>query len=211
MMKLFKNLLKFNIGKKQESVYDKINDLFDSLETDEICITIGEDLLPFADKISGKIWDLRNKLKDKTGLIIPAVRILDDFNLQENEFEIKLMGEKVFNGYTVPTEDYATNEITRSLEKVCMENIEKVLTNETVEKYIDTVQRNNGWLIWYLARIIPTTGIKVILAELIRSGKPINNITYIFEKICEQATKSGDIYSIPDAHKIAEKLKLELK
>ncbi|MBR1680411.1 FHIPEP family type III secretion protein [bacterium] len=211
MIERIKNILKLNRKKSDVNIYAKIDEMFDTLGVDELCIHVGEDLLPHAEEICNKIWDLRRKLKDKTGLIIPAVRVLDNLGLQENEYQIMLRGKNVFTGFTVPKEDYASNEITRNLEQVCMDNLEIVLTNEMIEKYIEFVQRNNSWLVWYLARLIPTTGIKVILADLIRNGKSINDITYIFEKICEQATRTRDIYTIPDAHKIAENLKLELK
>lgn len=211
MIKRIKNLLKLNKKKSEENVYANIDEMFSTLGVDELCIQVGEDLIPFGEAICEKIQDLRKKLKDKTGLIIPPVRVIDNFDFQENEYQIKLRNKLVFTGFTVPTSDYATNEISRSLENACMENLDIVMTNEIVEKYIECVQRNNGWLVWYLARLIPTTGIKVILTDLIRNGKSINDITYIFEKICEQATKVRDVYSIPDAHKIAETLNLELK
>ncbi|MBR2524932.1 FHIPEP family type III secretion protein [bacterium] len=211
MIETIKNLLKLNKKEPEKDVYEKINDLFDSLGADEISIQVGEDLIDFGGNFGGRIDDLRTKMKDKTGLIIPKVHVFENLDFQENEYRIKIRNEEVFVGFTVPKEDYALNEITRSLENVCMENIDKVMTNEMVEKYIETVQRNNGWLVWYLARLIPTTGIKVILVDLIKNGKSINDITYIFEKICEQATKTRDIYTIPDVYKIAEKIKLELK
>jgi len=211
MIETIKNLLKLNKKEPEKDVYEKINDLFDSLGTDEISISVGEDLICFGKAVAERVGELRNKIKDKTGLIIPPVRVLDNLDFQENEYRIKIRNEEVYTGFTVPKEDYALNEISRCLEKVCMDNLDRVLTNEMVEKYIEVVQRNNGWLIWYLARLIPTTGIKVILVDLIKNGKSINDITYIFEKICEQATKSRDIYTIPDVYKIAEKIKLELK
>ena len=211
MIETIKNLLKLNKKEPEKDVYSKINDLFDSLGADEISIIVGEDLICFGKGISDRVGDLRNKIKDKTGLIIPPVRVIDDMDFQENEYRVKIRNEEVFTGFTVPQEDYALNEIANNLERVCMDNLDRVLTNEMVEKYIEVVQRNNGWLVWYLARLIPTTGIKVILVDLIRNGKSINDITYIFEKICEQATKNRDMCTIPDVHKIAERLKLELK
>lgn len=211
MIEMIKNLLKLNKKKPEKDVYEKINDLFDSLGTDEITIQLGEDLVCYGGKIAEQVGELRNKIKDNTGLIIPPVRVMDNLDFQENEFRIKIRNEFVYTGFTVPKEDYAINEITRCLEDACMNNLDKVLTNEMVEKYIEVVQRNNGWLVWYLSRLIPTTGIKVILVDLIKNNKSINDITYIFEKICEQATKSRDMYTIPDVYKIAEKIKLELK
>lgn len=211
MIEKITNLLKLNRKETQKSVYDEINDMFDSLGVDELKITLGEDLTPFGEELGRHIRELRRKIKSKTGLIIPAVRILDNTDLQENEYQIRIRENIVFTGFTVPKQDYALNEITANFEKECIKNVELVMSNELTEKYMETVQRNNGWLMCYLSRLIPTTGIKIILSDLIKNGKSINDISFIFEKICEVATKDRDMYSIRDPHKIARELKLELK
>lgn len=211
MIEKIKNLLKFNRNSKAKTVQDEIDEMFDTLGVDTLKITVGEDLVPFAQDLVASIKDLRKKIKSNTGLIIPQVRILDSTELQENEYKISIQGKTVFTGFTVPKEDYAVNEITTNLEKECFKNVELVLSNELTEKYIETVQRTNGWLICYLSRLIPPTGIKIILSDLIKNGKSINNINYIFEKICEVATKDQDIYKIRDARKIAKEVNLEIK
>ena len=211
MIEKIKQILKLNSNAKQKSVKEEIDEMFDSLGVDELRIIIGEDLTFLGENLCQHIRDLRRKIKDKTGLIIPAVRILDSSEIQENEYQIKIRQNTVFTGFTVPQKDYAINEITSNFEKSCLNNVELVLSNELTEKYIETVQRNNGWLICYLSRLIPTTGIKIILSDLIKNGKSIQDISYIFEKICEVATKDRDMYSIRDPHKMARELKVEIK
>ena len=212
MIEKIKNFLKLN--KKNTSpndVYAKIDELYNSLGSDDICIQVGTDLAPFAEKFCERIHEVRQKLADDTGLILPPVRLIDNLNIQENEYKIIIRDSEAFSGFTVPKEDYASNEIMHALERTCIENVDRVMTNEMVEKYMDRVHKNNGWMMCYLSRLMPSTGIKVILTDLIKNGQSINDIDYIFEKICEQATKSRDIYTIPDAHKIAENLKTELR
>lgn len=211
MIEKFKNLLKFNRNSKTKNVQDEIDEMFDTLGVDALKISVGEDLIPFGENLCASIRDLRKKIKADTGLIIPPVRIIDNSELQENEYKISIQDKNVFTGFTVPKEDYAVNEITTNLEKECIKNVELVLSNELTEKYMETVQRTNGWLICYLSRLIPPTGIKIILSDLIKNGKSINNINYIFEKICEAATKDQDIYKIRDARKIAKEVNLEIK
>lgn len=211
MIEKIRNLLKFNRKSKEKTVQDEIDEMFDSLGVDALKITIGEDLVPFGNDLIASIKDLRKKIKSDTGLIIPQVRILDDSELQENEYKITIQEKTVFTGFTVPKEDYAVNEITTNLEKECIKNVELVLSNELTEKYMETVQRTNGLLVYYLSRLFPPTGIKIILTDLIKNGKSINNINYIFEKICEVATKDQDIYKIRDARKIAKEINLEIK
>lgn len=211
MIEKIKNFLKLNKKNTPKDVYAKIDELYDSLGSDVICIQLGADLCNFAEGFCDRIHEVRQKLRDNTGLIIPPVRLIDNVNLQENEYKILIRNAEVYSGYTVPKADYAANEIMRELERTCIENVDMVMTNEMVEKYMDKVHKNNGWMMCYLSRLMPSTGIKVILADLIKNGKSISDIDYIFEKICEQATKTRDIYTIPDAHKIAESLKFELK
>lgn len=210
MIKKIIDFLQFKKHEQEKTVQEEIDELFDTLYVDELKISIGEDLIPYSKDLSLKIKDLRKKLKEKTGLIIPAVRILDDSDLQENEYRLFIRQNVVFTGFTVPKEDYAINEITANFEKQCLKNVELVLSNELTEKYMETVQRNNGWLICYLSRLIPTTGIKIILANLIKNGKSIKDINFIFEKICEVATQDRDMYSIRDPYKIAKALNSRL-
>lgn len=213
MLENIKNFLKFNKKNCLKSVDEQIDDLFDTLDGDTICIKIGSDICEFGEKIANQIGEVRSKIKDKMGLIIPPVRLTDFGNddFQENEYRIIIQNKTVFTGFTVPKEDYACNEIMRELEKACFDNVELVLTCQMVEKYINFVQNKNSWLIWYLSRLIPPTGIKVILTDLIKNGKSINDINFIFEKICEQATIEKDMCSIRDPYKIAKAINLELK
>lgn len=210
MIKKIIDFLQFKKHEQEKTVQEEIDELFDTLYVDELKISIGEDLIPYGRELSLKIKDLRKKLKENTGLIIPAVRILDDCDLQENEYRLFIRQNAVFTGFTVPKEDYAINEIAANFEKQCLKNVELVLSNELTEKYMETVQRNNGWLICYLSRLIPTTGIKIILANLIKNGKSIKDINFIFEKICEVATQDRDMYSIRDPYKIAKALNSRL-
>ena len=92
-----------------------------------------------------------------------------------------------------------------------MENLDLVFTNEITEKYINAVQSRNGWLVWNVSHLIPVTGIKVILVNLLKNGKSINDITYIFEKICEAATKEKDWCSMRDPYKIAKAINTEIQ
>ncbi len=211
MLEKIKQLLKLNKKEPVESVEDQINDMFKSLSVDELRIIVGEDLIGIAPAICQRIQELRKKIKEEKGFIMPAVRIIDDFDLQENEYQIQVKNKTVFTGYTVPKETYACDEISKNMEISCMENLDLVFTNEITEKYINAVQSRNGWLVWNVSHLIPVTGIKVILVNLLKNGKSINDITYIFEKICEAATKEKDWCSMRDPYKIAKAINTEIQ
>lgn len=210
MLEKIKHILKLNRKEQPDSVESQINDLFKSLSVDELRIIVGEDLVKIAPDICERVHELRRKMKDERGFIMPAVRILDDLTLQENEYRIQIKNNTVFSGYTVPKEDYACNEISKNLEESCMQNLELVFTNEITEKYINAVQSRNGWLVWNVSHMVPVTGIKIILVNLLKNGKSINDITYVFEKICEVAAKDRDWYTMRDPYKIAKAIDTEI-
>ncbi|MBQ3311181.1 FHIPEP family type III secretion protein [bacterium] len=203
MIEKIKNLLKLNT-KTKLTVETQINDMFKSLTSDELKIALGDDLTFIAPKICYRIQELRKKIKDDNGFIMPTVRLFDDNKLQENEYQISIRSKKIFTGYTVPNEDYACNEILNSLEASCMDNLELVFTNELTEKYINAVQSQNSLLIWNVSHLVPVTGIKAILINLLKNGKSLKDITFIFEKICEAATQEKDWFSMRDPEKISK-------
>ena len=134
MLEKIKQLLKLNRKEPVESVEDQINDMFKSLSVDELRIIVGEDLIGIAPAICQRIQELRKKIKEEKGFIMPAVRIIDDFDLQENEYQIQVKNKTVFTGYTVPKETYACDEISKNMEISCMENLDLVFTNEITER-----------------------------------------------------------------------------
>ena len=149
-------------------------------------------------------------MKEKSGFIIPPVRVINDRTLQENELQILIRGHVVFQDFTIPKKDYILETVLNNLAKITTKNISEIFTNEITEKYIDLVQKNNSWLIWNVMRIIPVTGIKLILVDILKAGKSIKDIVFVFEKICEYASENKDLLSPKDPYKIAECVKKDL-
>ncbi len=192
MLKRFRNLLQRNSQIVRESVYKKIDNLFDSLSEDIIKIEIGSDLYSFTSGIVETIGAIRCEIKEECGFIMPAVNIKDNCCIQENEFVILIRGKKVFDGFVIPREEETREEIYEALKTVIYDNLEKIFTNELTEKYIDKVQKKNGRLIWDISSVLSVVDINTILSDLILKGKSINNIDYIFEKIGENILSNGE-------------------
>ena len=192
MLKRIKNFLHIGNQEAEPSVYDRIESLYEELNNDVILVKIGEDLVPHSDYIVKQIGELREEIKDECGFIFPPVRVLDNLSpLQENEFCIMIRGSRVQNGFLVPTKKGIREEFYEILKTTIYDYIEQIFTNEITEKYIETVRRNNGWLIWNLTNILSITDIKTIMLDIIQKGKSINNIDYIFEQIGEQVLTDG--------------------
>lgn len=211
MIGKLKTLLQFRKPKKDEKTLDeKITDLFDSLQVDALAVVFGDDILQFAQSIVNCIGKFRMAMKEKSGFIIPPVRVINDKDLQENEIQILVRGHVVFQDFAIPKKDYVLETILNNLARISTKNISEIFTNEMTEKYIDLVQKNNSWLIWNVMRIIPVTGIKLILVDILKAGKSIKDIVFVFEKICEYASENKDFMTTKDPYKIAECVKKDL-
>lgn len=191
----------FNIGKDEVvevSSEDRFGALFKTLSCDVIRVEVGEDIVPFAENhIVDMIWKLRKAIKDKNGFIIPLVRVIDNEDLQENEYLIKVRDKVVYQGFVIPTGEDIEEDVRISLEQVCEDYLEEIFTNEIAEKYIDQVQaNNNGWLIWNITNVLRVTDIRLILVALLRDGKSIKDIDYVFDKIGESLSEYRCPYDI---------------
>ena len=205
MLERIKQILHIKNREKETNIYDKIDNLFFSLNEDIICIEIGEDLVPFGSNICEIIDNVRNEIKDELGFIMPAVRVIDICGLQENGYIIKIKNKIVHEGYAIPNKDGIVEEIYESLKNALLNNFKLILTNEITEKYIESVRAKNGLLVWDITGAISTTEIRIILGDLLEKGKSIKNISNIFEKISEQIYIENK-YDYRNPHKMAEKI-----
>lgn len=196
MLERIKKLLNIkhedNKGSEEVNVYEKIDNLFDSLSEENIRIQIGEDLIPYRDIVIEVIGTIREEVKDECGFIMQAVNIKNNDVLQENEFVIFVQNECTYRGFVIPTEEGVREEIYDALKDSVYGKMDKIFTYEVTEKYINTVQRNNGWLVWNVTNVLSIAQIKIILSQIIAAGKSISNINYIFEKIGEEVLSDGE-------------------
>lgn len=181
--------------------------LFDEIDEEILGLEFGTDILSFHNDISDKLMDLRRKIMHNTGFIFPLTRFLHDIDLQENQYVIKIMGKTVFEGYVIPNAKDATEEIIKNIEKIVLSNFDKLLTNNTVENYLNHIEDLNPRLVCNTIRFLTMGDIKKILVEILNEGKSIKNITYIFEKINENMVNHDGVQYIPqNPVKIANKI-----
>ena len=199
----------FRLEKAVEpTVLEKIDEMFANLKEDTLGIRIGEDLVSFGMDICEMVGDIRSEMVNNTGFILPPVHIFSDETLQENQYVIQVLDEDMCHGFAVPNKE-GLKEISLKFKEIILDNIEKVLTNEVAEKYIDTAQKTNGWLIWALCGRVTSPEIKIILVDILKSGHSIKNISHIFEKIGNKILVNNKYYE-SDPHKISHDIIKEL-
>lgn len=140
--------------------------MYNSLYCEELRIYIGNDLTAFDDILTEKLWTLRERLFEETGFIMPAVRIMSEDILQENEYRIAVRGIVVYTGYAIFNADFAPDEIAKSLEDTLTQHIDDVFSNSVVEKYIDYVQTESHRLVSALLAVTDIAALRVILTNL---------------------------------------------
>lgn len=209
MLNKIKKLLHIKKKNPELTASQKIDNLFDLLDEYIIVVDIGEDLSPYSKLIGDITQELREEIKSECGFIFPEIYVREVCNLQENEFVIFIRNNMVANGFLVPNKDGITDEFYDVFKTALYNNVDKIFSNELVERYIDTAQRKNGWLVWNIVKILSVPEIKIILSDIINSGKSINNIGYIFEKIGEEILLGGgyqDSFKTYNPHNIAKKV-----
>lgn len=209
MLKRIKNL--FNRKKENElSTDDKIDNLYANLYNDAILVNTGDDLSKFDKLFLDIIHELREEIKEECGFIIPNIPVVNNPALQENEFVIYIRGNFAQRGFLIPNEDGIRDEFYDVFKTVVYSKMRTIFTNEVAEKYIDTAQKKNGWLIWNITRILSIPDIKIILSDIIENGKSINDIGFVFEKIGEEILLDGgyqDCFGRKyNPHKIADEV-----
>lgn len=202
----------FKLGRKEENIPPKsaeeqINELYETLvsQADIIRIEIGDDFVPYGKDIVNQISEFRENKKDENGFILPAVHVLDNQDLQENELIVKVRNKTVYQEFVIPNKESIIEEISLKLEQCFEEYLDEIFSIEAVEKCINLISTKNSYLIWNITNVLTMQGIKLILCNILKEGKSIKDITYIFEKISEVAIQEGHNF-IYNPKKIAKEI-----
>ncbi len=194
-----------------EQPNEHIDYLFRALVEENLVIKVGEDLGGFSACLVDEIWDFRDEICEKTGFIFPPVKIVENDSLQENEYEIFVQGKIYKHSFSLFNQESFCKEILDSLKSLCKKDIDMIFSNHIAEQYIDTVQKNNSWMIWNLTNAMPIWGIRLVLVSLLKEGKSIKNINYIFEKMNRYATKNREINYKADPYLVCKNVCNDLK
>ena len=188
------------------------NNYYERLGIDVLGLFIGEDIIPFVENlILPKIIDLRKKLTDEFGYIIPNIRILATSKINGNEFEILVRGKVVYKGDVDLNNDSiskyvtATEKIMNTLENVCIEHVNRIMTKTDALKLMELVRSQDPTLVNDLIpTFISAIDLKKICANLIKDKISIKDIILVFELLNDYARYTQDVTEL------TEKLKQEL-
>ncbi|MBQ7764175.1 FHIPEP family type III secretion protein [bacterium] len=211
MLEIIKKIFKNTESKTIEpNIYERIDEMFDSLDADIITVFIGEDLVPFGVDIINTISEYREELKDLNGFILPPVHVLDKSDLQENQILALVRGKKVIEKYVIPTRKEVKKETIDMMKYIYNRHLDQIFTYQMTEKYVNFVQKNQPWTAWNITSMYSITDIRYVLKNLLEENRSIKDINYVFEKFADCALESG-CYSYTSPTRIVKKLARELE
>lgn len=210
MLERIKNLFRKKQNPVEEPYIEKADDMYDDLKCNILSVKIGDDLTLKQEVIENIFSEIRMEIKNECGFIIPEIQIINDFVLQENQLVFYVRDDEVINEFLIPNEDGIREELYYAAKTAIYNNINKIFTSEIAEKYINTVQMTNSWLVWDLTRYLTVIDLRIIMLDIINNGKSINNIGYVFEKIGEhiftELNRTDYWYRKYNPHEIAKEV-----
>lgn len=205
-------LFQYKSGNKnqfnQDSV-EKKKEITRYLLPDIISLQFGETLIPFFVEESKKgfphINEIRQEIAQQWGIVIPAIRVMDQFMLARNEYQICIYGLCVFKGEWKQKEEEGFLSIFRKLKEMIFKNIALVLNNQCIYFMVENLLEKYPYIIkGIIPELISYSRLRQVLLCLLHEyGYTVNPLILIIE-IMEQHLEITD--SMELAGQIAKEL-----
>lgn len=175
--------------RNQQEYCNKINPdkILNYFGIDILKVSLPKNLKKLSTDLMAKIVGLREELADNLGYIIPNVRICNDYDLKDNEFEIFVRTKSV-GKFKLENENDILEQIIENLKEVCLKNISKIFLQENAQKLLDEV--SNKKVVETLLQNLSVEDVRLILIELVNQKVSIKDNSYIFERMSVYSNKS---------------------
>ena len=185
------------------------NCYYERLGVDILSVQIGQNLLPVFDEcfdniVQPKLIDLRKKLTDKYGYIIPRIRFMDSELVEPSSYTILIRNKEVFTGHINIEKTETADDIIKysnyadilisDIERICMDYVHIIMTKTDALKLMELVRSQDPTLVNDLIPVfISAIDLKYILANLISKRVSIKDIIFIFELLNDYARYTQNI------------------
>lgn len=181
----------------QEQAYTRV---LADYHMDEILFTVGYGYIKWIDEAAiSKVVDMRRSLYLQTGVLLPVVRIKDDINLAENEYEIKLFGQSVVKTVTDNPDEHSFDGILTELTGLIRNNLRRFVNRHTVKLMVEKIREETPFLI---EGVIPErftlSMLTNVVKKLIDGGYSVYNLAHIVNVIDEYIDSTTDAQKLSD-------------
>ncbi len=160
-----------------------------------IDMQFGEGLVPFiTDDFLKRIAALRGEVLNESGVLLPAIRIRDVAELEDSQVHIYLLG-RLRNDMRMDISGTDSPAVYAQIQDQLIDTL-KASIQEDLSGFVNRhmvkllVERLRSELPFCIEGVIPErislTRLKVILKDIVRSGRDIKNLAEIIETIDEQ-------------------------
>lgn len=174
-----------------------------NLLPDIIALTFGEKLVPAFVEESRQgfphICSLRCQMASQWGVMIPAIRVMDECSLEPEEYQICVQGVPVYKGRLENVDDEAFQLIFSKLGERILANIHRIINNQTVYFMVENLKRKYPYVAeGIVPEQISYSRLRQVLIHLIRDYQYAANALIL---IIESMENHRDI---PVARELAE-------
>lgn len=141
---------------------------------------------------------LREKLAIQYGILFPVIRIRDDIEIDEYEYQI-IAYDQVLYQEIVGNESISFQDICKRIETVTLENYGKILNRQMVQTLVDNLSEKYPAIVkGVIPERLPLPLLQKILAGLIARGKSVRNLIKIVELLEEESGKTNNVNELLD-------------
>lgn len=185
-------LFQFEPGKKnllnQDSVERKA-EINRHLLPDIISLTFGEELVPMFVEENKQgfphVNAFRREIASQWGLILPAIRIMDDFVLEPAEYQICVNGVPVCKETLTSREESGWEMIYAKLKEQIFAHLGQIINNQTIYYMVENLQKKYPYVVEGIVpeRISYSLLRQVILCLLTEYRRAVNPLILIIESL----------------------------
>ena len=163
---------------KKYSVLNSSDEKFNYFGVDKIKISLSYKLTKFYGKLSDAIFELKLKSTENLGYVLPYIRITENCYLDDKEYEVYIK-DKLCGKYKITNKKNAVEEIINNIERISVDEIDKIFLREHVEKLLENI--DNKRVSSRLKNVLGIDTLREIFMGLLKSSISIKDINYISE------------------------------
>ncbi|MCB1181003.1 MAG: FHIPEP family type III secretion protein [Chlamydiia bacterium] len=168
--------------KKQESL--PTDEIEKSIIVHPLEIELGLNLIQMADQIHLEMGNIRNRLAKKLGIIVPAFKISDSLDREENAYQIKIKGIRVLK--KILKTSCAIEEIVKNIETVVTSHAHELLNRQEVSRLVENARIFDAVVVSELIPKKLSLGqLLKVLQNLLKEGIAIRNFVQILEVLAD--------------------------
>lgn len=140
------------------------------------------------------IQKLRDKMASKFGVLLPLLRIRDNYEIGEAEYRILSYGQTLYSETVINREELTFGDISDRLEKVTLEHYSTIINRQMVKTLVDNVaEKYPAVTCGVIPERISLSLLQKVLSGLVIQKRSIRNLVKIIEILEDEVESTRDV------------------